>query len=109
VIKLGEQQQVIKLVINPTVGPGIPSVARVAVDSVQRAMAMGHIPHIDIGPAPDSTVVAQPSSGDSASAPAHAADSSKGVAASPAASPAPAPGHDSTGHANADTTHAKPS
>jgi basic membrane protein A and related proteins len=102
VIKLGEQQQVIKLVLNPTIGPGIPSAARVAVDSVQRGMAMGHIPHIDIGPARDSTVVAQPSSSDSASA-VHAADSSK----SPSPGPPPVPVHDST--AQRDTSGIKKS
>jgi len=49
VIKLGVQQQVIKLVINPSIGPGIPPAARVAVDSVQRSFVMGHAPHIDLG------------------------------------------------------------
>lgn len=103
VIKLGEQQQVIKMVINPTIGPGIPSAARVAVDSVQRGMAMGHVPHIDVGPAQDSTVATAPPRGDSASAASHAPDSTKAV--SPA--PSPAPAHDSTGHR--DTSGAKPS
>lgn len=91
VIKLGEPQQVIKLVINPTLGPGIPSAARVAVDSVQRGMAMGHIPHIDVGP--DSTVAAAPPPVDTGAAPSHAADSSK------VASPAPiSAAHDSAVH-----------
>ncbi len=77
VIKLGEPQQVIKLVINPTVGPGIPSAARVAVDSVQRGMAMGHVPHIDVGPAQDSTVATGPPPVDTGAAASHPADSSR--------------------------------
>jgi basic membrane lipoprotein Med (substrate-binding protein (PBP1-ABC) superfamily) len=104
VIKLGEPQQVIKLVINPTVGPGIPSAARVAVDSVQRGMAMGHVPHIDVGPAQDSTVAAGPPPVDTGAAGSRAADSSN--AARPAGTPAT---HDSAGHAHADTAPAKPS
>jgi basic membrane lipoprotein Med (substrate-binding protein (PBP1-ABC) superfamily) len=63
VIKLGVQQQVIKLVINPAIGPGIPSVARVAVDSVQRGFVMGHLPHIDFGPEADTTVATARDSG----------------------------------------------
>jgi len=51
VIKLGEQQQVIKFVINPAIGPEIPAAARVTVDSVQRSVAMGHSLHLDLGAA----------------------------------------------------------
>jgi basic membrane protein A and related proteins len=53
VIKLGVQQEVVKLVINPAIGPGIPSAVRVAVDSVQHSMQMGRMTvRVDAGPAP---------------------------------------------------------
>jgi hypothetical protein len=35
VITLGAEQQVVKLVINPALGPQIPGAARVAVDSIE--------------------------------------------------------------------------
>lgn len=62
VIKLGVQQQVVRFVVNPSIGGGIPSVARVAVDSVQRGLVMGHaLPHFDVGPElADTTVAATP-------------------------------------------------
>lgn len=69
VIKLGAQQQVVKLVINPALGPAMPSTVRVAVDSVQHSMIMGHGPAhvVDALPAPrpDSVVVVQPTLHDS--------------------------------------------
>ena len=41
VITLGAEQQVIKLVINPALGPDIPGAARVAVDSIQALQMTG--------------------------------------------------------------------
>lgn len=41
VITLGAQQQVIKLVLNPALGPQIPGVARVAVDSIEAIQLTG--------------------------------------------------------------------
>ena len=41
VITLGEEQQVVKLVINPALGPQIPGPTRIAVDSVQQSMVVG--------------------------------------------------------------------
>jgi basic membrane protein A and related proteins len=41
VIKLGAQQQVVHFVLNPTLGPQVPARARVAVDSVQKAIELG--------------------------------------------------------------------
>ena len=41
VIKLGAQQQVVRFVLNPALGPQIPARARVAIDSVTHNMEMG--------------------------------------------------------------------
>jgi basic membrane lipoprotein Med (substrate-binding protein (PBP1-ABC) superfamily) len=41
VITLGAEQQVVKLVINPALGPEIPGAARVAVDSIQALQMAG--------------------------------------------------------------------
>ncbi len=91
VIKLGVQQQVIKLVINPAIGPGIPSAARVAVDSVQRSFVMGHTPHIDLGP--DTTVAAAaPATADTG---AHAPAVRDSSLPANATAPSAAPSHDS--------------
>jgi len=70
VIKLGVQQQVVKFVVNPSIGSGIPPVARIAVDSVQHGLVMGHaLPHIDVPPEPaDTTVAANPPPADSTTA-----------------------------------------
>jgi basic membrane protein A and related proteins len=87
VIKLGEAQQVVRFVVNPAIGPEIPSAARVAVDSVQRSLTMGHaLPHIDLGPASSDTATpAHAPTGDSAARPPAAADSAKPAAPVPSA------------------------
>jgi basic membrane protein A and related proteins len=41
VITLGAEQQVVKLVINPALGPDIPGAARVAVDSIEALQVIG--------------------------------------------------------------------
>jgi basic membrane protein A and related proteins len=41
VITLGAEQQVVKMVINPALGPQIPGLTRVAVDSIQQSMMAG--------------------------------------------------------------------
>jgi hypothetical protein len=41
VITLGAEQQVVKLVINPALGPDIPGAARLAVDSIQALQMTG--------------------------------------------------------------------
>jgi basic membrane lipoprotein Med (substrate-binding protein (PBP1-ABC) superfamily) len=88
VIKLGVQQQVIKFVFNPSIGSGIPTVARVAADSVQHSLVMGHtLPHFDAGPEPADTAVV-------ANAPHPAGDST--AATHPAAPPDSAPTADSS-------------
>jgi basic membrane protein A len=83
VIKLGVQQEVVKLVINPAIGPGIPSAVRVAVDSVQHSMQMGRMTvRVDAGPAPPA-------------APARAVDTAKHAAPDTGGAP---PAKDSAAH-----------
>jgi basic membrane lipoprotein Med (substrate-binding protein (PBP1-ABC) superfamily) len=58
VIRLGAEQQVVKLVINPSLGPEIPPIVREGIDSVQRSMSLGRFAlHLDSLP---STVAAHP-------------------------------------------------
>jgi basic membrane protein A len=43
VISLGAEQQVVKLVINPALGPQIPGAARIAVDSIEAILMSGKL------------------------------------------------------------------
>jgi basic membrane protein A len=103
VIKLGVQQEVVKLVINPSIGPGIPSAVRVTVDSVQHSMQMGHMTvHVDAGPSSrDAGLAAHTSIDSAARRPAADSTGAIGGAAPPGASStaqqaAPSPTKDST-------------
>ncbi|GEM_PF-383537 len=74
VITLGAQQQVVKLVLNPTLGPDIPAQVREAVDSVQRSLALGRLVlHIDPEATADASIrgatAADPATAESAAQP----------------------------------------
>jgi basic membrane protein A and related proteins len=73
VITLGAEQQVVKLAINPALGPEIPGVARVAVDSIQALQMTGRF----VVPVDNSVsaTASAPMAGPAAPVPAAAGDS----------------------------------
>lgn len=80
VIRLGPQQQVVKFVVNPTLGSQIPPATRVLVDSVQHAMMAGkYTPPLDTLAVTTTAPAAQPT--DTAHAPAAPADTGSPSAA----------------------------